>query len=99
MSPVIRYKRPGLYSAVEIQSHSLTILVGQPQGKPLGSEIRFCCVNKHKMYIIMLLLLGCFIPNRLIGPVVKASAWRVGDQGFDSHLRCGIFVGQVIPVT
>ena len=37
--------------------------------------------------------------HRLIGIVVKASALRAEDCGFESHLRRGLFWGRVIPVT
>ena len=39
------------------------------------------------------------IPDRLVGLVVKASASRVEDPGFESRLRPGFFRGRVIPVT
>ena len=31
--------------------------------------------------------------DHLVGQVVKASAWRAEDPGFDSQLRCGDFSG------
>ena len=37
--------------------------------------------------------------DRLVGLVVKASASRAEDPGFESHLRRGFFRGRVIPVT
>ena len=36
--------------------------------------------------------------HRLVGLVVKASASRAEDPGFDSRLRRGDFPGRVIPV-
>ena len=46
----------------------------------------------------------CFASNRLpldrlVGPVVKASASRAEDPGFESRLRRDFFRGRVIPVT
>ena len=37
--------------------------------------------------------------HRLVGLVVKASATRAEDLGFDSRLRRGDVIGRVIPVT
>ena len=37
--------------------------------------------------------------DHLVGLVVKASALRAEDPGFESHLRQDFFRGQVIPVT
>ena len=37
--------------------------------------------------------------HHLVGLVVKASASRAEDLGFDSHFHRGIFLGLVLPVT
>ena len=37
--------------------------------------------------------------DRLVGLVVKASAFRAEDREFDSRRGVGIFLGQVIPVS
>ena len=37
--------------------------------------------------------------HRIVGLVVKASASRVADPGFESRERRGIFPGRVMPVT
>ena len=38
-------------------------------------------------------------PDHLVGLVVKVSALRAEDPGFDSHFAMGIILGLVIPVT
>ena len=48
------------------------------------------------------LLYGLFVPlfaHRLVGLVVKASASRAEDPGFESRLSWDFFRGRVIPVT
>ena len=49
--------------------------------------------------LVLLWPAASLVLDRLVGLVVKASASRAEDPGFESRLRRDFFRGRVIPVT